>query len=170
MDKSTFGIHEIKFVIKTSPGLSNGSSVGQHTDSTLDLGQVTSWNNSRWLVVDTNFETSGTPVNELDCTFGLDGSNGSIYILRDNITTEKETASHVLAMSRIAFHHLVSWFKASISDFSYTKLLMVSFLGRDDGSISNKREVDTWVWYQIGLELSKIDIKGTIKTKRGSDG
>merc|ERR1711971_1461355 len=29
MDKCTFGVHEVKLVVKTSPSLSNGSGVGQ---------------------------------------------------------------------------------------------------------------------------------------------
>merc|ERR1712141_335415 len=66
MDESTLGIHKIKLMIKTSPSLSNGSGVGQHANSTLDLGKITTRDNSWRLVVDTNFETSGTPVNKLD--------------------------------------------------------------------------------------------------------
>ena len=52
MDKSPLGIHKIKLMIQSSPGLSNGCGVAQHADSTLDLGQVTSWDNSGRLVVD----------------------------------------------------------------------------------------------------------------------
>merc|ERR1739846_181216 len=46
MDKCTFGVHEVKLVVKTSPSLSNGSGVGQHADGTLDLGEVTTGHNS----------------------------------------------------------------------------------------------------------------------------
>merc|ERR1719411_2358017 len=37
MDKSTLGVHQVKLVIQTGPGLSNGSGVRQHADCTLDL-------------------------------------------------------------------------------------------------------------------------------------
>jgi len=30
--------------------------------------------------------------------------------------------------------------------------------------------VDTWVWDQIGLEFSEIDVEGTVESERGSDG
>ena len=30
--------------------------------------------------------------------------------------------------------------------------------------------MDSWVWYQVGLELSNINIKGTIESKGGSEG
>ena len=29
--------------------------------------------------------------------------------------------------------------------------------------------MDTWVGYQVGLELSQVDVKGTVKSQRGSD-
>jgi len=30
--------------------------------------------------------------------------------------------------------------------------------------------MDTWVWHQVGLELSKIDVQGTIESEGGGDG
>jgi hypothetical protein len=59
-------LHEVEFMIETSPGLSDGSGVAQHADSALDLRQVASRDDSGWLVVDANLEASGTPVHELD--------------------------------------------------------------------------------------------------------
>ncbi len=72
-------------------------------------------------------------------------------------------------MTRVTFDHLVGWLKAGIGDFSNRELLVVGLLSRDDWSISSQREVDTWVGHQVGLELSKIHIQGTIKTKRCGD-
>merc|ERR1719427_816556 len=43
---------------------------------------------------------------------------------------------------------------------------MVSFLSRDDGSISYQRKVNSWIRNKIGLEFIKI----SIKSKRSSDG
>ena len=45
---------------------------------------------------------------------------------------------------------------------------MISFLGGDDWGIGGKHEVDSWVWHQVGLELSDIDVKGTIESEGGS--
>jgi hypothetical protein len=78
VDESTLGIHEIELVVKTSPGFGNGSGVGQHADGTGDLGNITVGNNSGGLVVDTDLETSRAPVNELNGSLGLDGSDSSI--------------------------------------------------------------------------------------------
>ena len=45
---------------------------------------------------------------------------------------------------------------------------MVGLLGRDDWSIGRKHEMDSWVWHQVGLELSDIDVEGTVESQRGS--
>ena len=37
VDKSTFGIHQVKFVIQARPGFGNGGGVGQHAHGTVDL-------------------------------------------------------------------------------------------------------------------------------------
>ena len=47
---------------------------------------------------------------------------------------------------------------------------MVGFLGRDNWGVGGKHKVDTWVWHQVGLELSDIDVKGTIESEGGSEG
>ena len=65
----------------------------------------------------THLETSWAPVYKLDGAFGLDGGNGSIDILGDNITTVQHAAGHVLAMARITLNHLVSRLKAGVGDF-----------------------------------------------------
>ena len=47
---------------------------------------------------------------------------------------------------------------------------MVGFLGRDNWGVGGKHKVDTWVWHQVGLELSDIDVEGTIESEGGSQG
>ena len=170
MDKGTLGVHQIELVIETGPCLSDGSGVGQHAYGTLNLGKVTSGDNSGWLVVDADLEASGTPVNELDGTLCLDGGNGSIDVLGHHIATVKHAASHVLAVTRIAFHHLVGRLKAGIGDLSNTQLLVVGLLSRDYRGIGSKGEVNTRVGNQVGLELCKINVESTVETKRSSDG
>jgi hypothetical protein len=41
-------------------------------------------------------------LNELDGVLGLDGGNGGVDILGNNVTTEHEARSHVLAVMRVA--------------------------------------------------------------------
>ena len=54
MDEGSLGVHEVKLMVKSGPGLSDGGGVGQHTDSSLYLSQVTSRYSSGRLVVDAN--------------------------------------------------------------------------------------------------------------------
>ncbi len=88
VDKCPLGIHQIKFMIQTCPGLSYCCSVTQHAHSSLHLSQIWTRNNSGRLKVDAKFEPSWAPVHKLDCTLGLDGCYGRIDILWNNITPE----------------------------------------------------------------------------------
>merc|ERR1711994_368509 len=156
-------------MIQTSPCFSNSSGVGQHADGTLDLGKITSWDNSWRLVVDSYLESSWTPINKLDGSLGLDCCNGCIDILGYNISSVQHTTGHVLSVTRIALDHLVSWLETSVGYFSYGQLFVVSLFSRNNWSIGYKREMDTWIWDQVSLELSKINIEGTIETKGSGD-
>merc|ERR1711893_454260 len=62
VDEGTLGVHQIKLVIQTGPGLGDGGGVAQHAHSTLHLGQVTAGNHGGGLVVDADLEASGAPV------------------------------------------------------------------------------------------------------------
>ena len=156
-------------MVKSCPGFSNSGSVAQHAHGTLDLGQVTAGYNSGWLVVDTDLETSWTPVDELDGSLGLDGGNSGVDVLGDDVASVQHTAGHVLAVTRITFYHLVGWLEASVGDLGNGELFVIGLLGGDDWGICSQREVDTWVRYQVGLELGQVDVEGAVKSQRGSD-
>jgi len=47
---------------------------------------------------------------------------------------------------------------------------VVGLLSGDNWGVGGKHKVDTWVWHQVGLELSDIDVKGTIESEGGSEG
>merc|ERR1712032_528508 len=134
------------------------------------LSKVSTRDDGGRLVVDSNLEASGTPVHKLDGPLGLDGGDGSVDILGDHVTPVQKAAGHVLAVAGVALHHLVGGLKASVGDFSYGHLLVVSLLGGDDGGVGNQGEVDPGVGHQIGLELSEIHVEGSIKSQRGGDG
>jgi hypothetical protein len=42
--------------------------------------------------------------------------------------------------------------------------------GRDDRRVRDEREVDAWVRNEVGLELVQVDVEGTVKAERRSDG
>ena len=73
-------------------------------------------------------------------------------------------------MAGIALHHLVGRFEAGIGDFGNGQLFMVCLFSRDDGSIRGEREMNPGVRHQVGLELRQVDVEGTVKSQRGSDG
>jgi len=105
MDESSLGIHEIEFVINSGEDLSDGSRVGDHADGSHDLGEITTWNDGWWLVVDTALEAGWAPVDELDGSLGLDGGDSGVDILGDDITSEHEAAGHVLSVSGVTLSH-----------------------------------------------------------------
>merc|ERR1719205_58897 len=170
VNKSPLGIHKVKLVVKSGPGLGDGSGVGQHADSTSNLSLVSSWNDGRRLVVDSNLEASWTPVNKLDAPLGLDSGDGSVHVLGDNISSIEKAAGHVLAMTRVALHHLVGRLKTGVGDLGNSDLLVICFFSRDDGGIGHKRKVDPWVGHQVSLELSQVNVQSSIKSQGSCDG
>ena len=124
----------------------------------------------RWLEADTNLETSWAPVDELNGTLGLKSGNSRVNVLRNNITTVQQAGSHILSVTRIALHHLVVGLEARHRNLLDGVGLVGSFCGRDDWSICDEREMDTWVWDQVGLELVEIDVKRSIETEGSGDG
>jgi len=105
MDESTLGVHEIELVVNSGEDLSDGGGVGDHADSAHNLGEIATWDNGGWLVVDTALETGWAPVDELDGSLGLDGGDSGVDILGDDITSEHEAACHVLSVTGIALSH-----------------------------------------------------------------
>jgi len=170
MDEGSLGVHKIELMIKSGEDFGDGSRVGNHADGSHNLGQVTTWNDSWWLVVDTALETGWAPIDELDGSLGLDGGNSGVDILRDDITSVHQTASHILSVSWIALNHHRGWLEDGVGDFSNGQLFVVGLFSRDDWSIRGKHEMDSWVWHQVGLEFSDIDVKGTIESQRGGKG
>ena len=118
MDEGSLGVHEIELVIDSGEHLSDGGGVGDHAASSHDLGKITTWNNGWWLVVDTALETGWAPVDELNGSLGLDGGDGSVDILWDDITSVHEAACHVLSVSWITLSHHGGWLESGVGDLS----------------------------------------------------
>ena len=167
VDEGTLGVHEIELVVDTAEGLGDSGRVGNHAARAHDLGKISTWNDSWWLVVDAALEASWAPVNELNGALGLDGGDRGVDVLWHDITTVHQAARHVFTVARIALGKHGSWLEHRVGDLRDGQLLVVSFLSRDDRSVGRKHEVDTWVWHKVGLELGHVDVEGTIETKRG---
>ena len=170
MDESTLGVHEIELVVNSGEDFSDGGGVGDHADGAHDLGEITTWHNSRGLVVDTALETSGAPVDELDGSLGLDGGDAGGDILGDDFTSEHQAASHVLAVARITLSHHRGGLKGGVGDLSNGELLVIGLLSGDYGGVGREHEVNAGGGDEVGLELSHIDVEGTVESKGGSQG
>jgi len=168
VDEGTLGVHEIELVIDSREDLSDGGGVGDHADGAHDLGEITTRNDGRRLVVDTALEAGRAPVDELDGSLGLDGGNGGVDILGDDITSVHEAACHVLSVSGVTLGHHGGGLEGGVGDLGNGELLVIGLLGRDDGSVRGKHEMDSGVRYEVGLELGNINVKGTIESEGGS--
>ncbi|GIL42644.1 hypothetical protein Vafri_593 [Volvox africanus] len=163
-------VHQIELMVQATEDLADGSAVGDHADGTLHLGQVTTWDNSGWLVVDAALETSWAPVDELDGALSLNGCHGRVYVLGHDITAVHQAASHVLAVTRVALHHHRCRLKSRVRDLRDRQLLMIGLLGGDNRRVGAEHKVDTGIGHQVGLELCNIDVQSTIEAQRGSQG
>jgi len=170
VDEGTLGVHEIELVIDAGEDFSDGGGVGNHADGALHLCEVTSWNDGWWLVVDTALEASWAPVDKLDCALCLDGCDCSVDILWHDVTAEHEAASHVLAVAWVALCEHRCWLECCVCDLSNGELFVVCFLGRDDWCVACQDEVDAWVWDQVCLEFSDINVEGTVEAERCCQG
>jgi len=169
VNEGSLGVHKIELMVNSGEDLSDGSGVGDHAHGSHDLGEVTTWDNGGWLVVDTALEASWAPVDELDGSLGLDGGNGGVDILGDDVTSVHKAAGHVLSVSGVTLGHHSCGLEGGVGDLGNGELLVVGLLGGDDWSIGGKHEMDSGVWHEVGLELGDIDVKGTVESEGGSE-
>jgi hypothetical protein len=138
--------------------------------SAADLGEVTVGHVLGSLVADTKLETSRAPVNELDGSLGLKGSNGGVGVVGDDVTTVQQASGHVLAVAGVTLDHLVVRLEARHGHLLDRVGLVGGLGGRDNGRVSDEGEVDSGVRNQVGLELVQVDVEGTVESERSSDG
>merc|ERR1712190_158356 len=129
VNEGPLGVHQVKLMVKSGPGLGDGGGVREHANSPADLSKVSTGNDGWGLVVDTDLESGGTPVNKLDAPLGLNGGNGSVHVLGHHVSSVEKTAGHVLAVTGITLHHLVSRLEAGVGDLRDSELLVVGLLG-----------------------------------------
>jgi len=105
VNEGSLGVHKIELMVKSGEDFSDSGRVRDHTDSSHNLSEITSGDNGGGLVVDSNLESGGAPVNELNGSLGLDGSNGSVDILGDNISSVHHGASHIFSVTGVTLGH-----------------------------------------------------------------
>ena len=143
---------------------------GINLHSAADLGEVTVGDVLRSLVADTELETSRAPVDELNSALGLESANSGVSVVGNNVTTVQQAGSHVLSLAGIALDHLVVGLEARHGHLLDRVGLVSGLSSRDNGRISDQREVNSGVGDQVGLELVEINVQGTIEAERSSDG
>jgi hypothetical protein len=115
-------MHKLRETLARSPpGTNAGGSLQTPSYSRMSVGLNIE-------VLDAYLETSRAPVDELNGTFGLDGGNGSLDILGDNVTTVEQAACHVFAFTRISLDHLVASLEAGKCHLSDRVLFVMSFV------------------------------------------
>ena len=170
VDESALGVHQVKLGIDAREDLSDGSRVGQHADSTLNLGHLGTRNDGGRLRVDTALEASGAPVDELDGGLLLDGGQSVGNVLGKHITTVHQTAGHVLAATRISLAERVLGLKGGVGDLSNGVLLMEGLISGDDRRVRGQQEVDARVGNQVGLELIQVHVQRALEAERAGEG
>jgi len=70
----------------------------------------------------------------------------------------------------VALGHHGGWLEGGVGDLGNGELLVVGLLGGDDGGVRGEHEMDSGVGDQVSLELSDIDVEGTIESERGGQG
>ena len=82
----------------------------------MNSGKIASWDNGGGLVVDATFESGRAPVDELHSALRLDGGNGGVDVLGDDIASVHHATSHVLAVARVALGKHVGGLENGVSD------------------------------------------------------
>ena len=182
--ESSLGVHEVELVGQRGPCLRYCGGVGQdaagevsfgqrlmndYLHSTVDLCEVTIWHHLRRLEADANLESGWAPVDKLDGLLGLEAGYGTMCLLGHNISAVEQACCHIFSIAWVTLDHLVARLKARHGNFLDRVGLIARFCGRNNGRIGHQREMDTWVWYQIGLEFVQIDVQRSIKTERSGD-
>lgn len=136
---------------------------------TADFSQVAIRNHLGRLKADTNLESGRAPINKLDGSLGLEGSDGGVDVLGYDVAAVEQAGSHVFAVARIALHHLVVGLEARHGYFLDRVGFMRCLGSRHNWSVGDKGEMDARIWDEIGLELVQINVQRPVESKRGGD-
>mmetsp|Transcript_15830 Transcript_15830/g.51540 ORF Transcript_15830/g.51540 Transcript_15830/m.51540 type:complete len:418 (+) Transcript_15830:301-1554(+) len=166
MHKGALGVHEVELVVDARERLGDGRRVGDHADRAHDAGEVAAGDNGRGLVVDAALEARGAPVDELDRALRLDGRDGGVDVLGDDVAAVHEAARHVLAVAGVALGHHARGLEDGVGDLRDRQLLVVRLLRRDDGGVRREHEVDARVGHEVGLELRDVDVERAVEAER----
>jgi len=153
-------------VVDAREDLGDRGRVRDHAHGAHDLGQVTAGHDGGRLLVDAALEAGGAPVDELDGALGLDGGDGGVHVLGDDVTAVHQAARHVLAVARVALGHHGRGLERAVGDLRHRQLLVLRLLRRDDGRVGRQHEVDARLGHQVGLELGHVHVQRAVEAQR----
>ncbi|EPY32002.1 hypothetical protein STCU_00936 [Strigomonas culicis] len=168
--EGALAVHEVELVVDAGEHLGDRGRVGNHAHGALHLGEVAAGHDGGGLVVDAALEAGGRPVDELDGALGLDGRDGGVDVLGDDITAVHEAARHVLAVAGVALGQHASGLEDGVGDLRHGQLLVVRLLRGDDGRVAGQHEVDARVGHQVGLELGQIHVERAVEAEGRREG
>ena len=121
------------------------------------------------MVVDSKFEASRTPIDELNGATRLDTRDGLVGVSGDNVTAVQERAGHVVSGTGVTDDHLVVGFEALEGDILNPVAFMLRLGFGNNWGAGDEGVVDSRVGYQVGLEFCEIDVQGSFETEGGGD-
>ena len=116
--------------------------------------------------VDAALEAGRAPVDELDGALGLDGGDGRVDVLGDDVAAVHQADRHVLAVARVDLDEHGRGLERGVGDLSDRELLVVRLLGRDDRRERGDDEVDARVRHEVGLELGHVNVERAVEAER----
>ena len=77
------------------------------------------------LIIDSQFESSGTPIDELNGSPHFDAGDGLVRVAGDDITPIQKRTSHIMGCPRVTDDHLIVRFETLESDVLNTMAFML---------------------------------------------
>jgi hypothetical protein len=121
-------------------------------------------------LLDAEFETGGTPFDEVERGLCLEGGDGGGAVAGDDVAAVEEGDGHVLAVAGVADDHLVVGLEALEGQIVDPEALVRALALGDDGGVADERVVDARIGHEVGLELVEVDVERAVEPEAGRDG
>ena len=153
MNKRSLGVHQVKFVIESSPRFGYGRRIAQHAQRSLHFGQIPAGHHRRRLIIQAHLEPRRAPVDKLYRPLCLYGRYGGAHIFAHHIASVQHATRHVFAVARVTFDHLIGGLKGRVGYLSDGHLFVKGLVCRYDGRIGDEWEVNARIGHKICLKL-----------------
>merc|ERR1719326_1720929 len=174
VDEGALGVHEVELGNQTLlEDTADGDVVSDHADVTWGVGHIVGLDGLWGLVVKTNLETGGAPLDEGDLVLALHELGGLVGIAGANVTTVVQGDGHVLILLDVEVGVLDKegrGLEDGVGDGGGINLLVSLVRLGDARGRTGGHEVETGERNQVGLELVEVDVQLSIESQRRSHG